>query len=257
MKNHILFLFSAILFVSCCGVPSSKWDNEAADLKGKKILLFTRNGEGYIHDNIPASIEMMFTLSKKEGFALDTTTNSSIFATAQLKQYDAVVFSNTNNDVFDTEAEKEGFVKYIQSGKGFVGIHSACGTERNWTWFKQMIGCTFDFHPPFQPFTVKAVDKAHPSTKGIPEVWNVKDEFYVMKEMNPTVRILMVSDFSSPDFNQSRNMPNTFGKVFPSVWCNNFDGGRQWFTSLGHDKSDYSNPIYVGHILGGLKWVVK
>ena len=255
--KQIILLFSSLLFVSCSCTSYSKWDNEAADLKGKKILLFTKNGEGYIHDNIDASIEMMFDLGKKEGFTVDATTNSSIFAEEQLKQYDAVVFSNTNNVVFDTEAERDGFVKYIRSGKGFVGIHSACGTERSWTWFKQMIGCTFDFHPPFQPFTVKAVDNSHPSTKEIPEVWTVKDEFYIMKEMNPTVRILMVSDFSSPDFILSNPMPNTFGTVFPCVWCNDFDGGRQWFTSLGHDKSDYSNPIYVSHILGGLKWVIK
>jgi len=256
MKNIIL-LISVMLFASCCGEPYSKWDNRVANLKGKKILLFTKNGEGYVHDNIEASVEMMFVLSKKEGFILDTTTNSSIFADKRLMQYHAVVFSNTNNRIFDNEAEKEGLIRYVRSGKGFVGIHSACTSERDWTWYKQMLGCTFDFHPPFQPFTVKVVDNAHPSTKDIPEVWTVEDEFYVMREMNPTVRILMVSDFSSPDFNRSRQMPNTFGTVFPCVWCNEFDGGRQWFTSLGHDISDYSNPIFVSHILGGLKWVVK
>ena len=245
-----------MLFLSC-SVSLSKWDNEAADLKGKKILMFTKIGEGFVHDNIAASVEMMFELSKKEGFKLDTSTNSSIFTKELINQYHAVVFSNTNNTIFDNDEEREGLVKYVRSGKGFVGIHSACTSERNWTWYKQMLGATFDFHPPFQSFTVKVVDNAHPSTKDIPEIWTVKDEFYVMKELNPTVRILMVSDFSSPDFIHSEPIPNTFGTVFPSVWCNEFDGGRQWFTALGHDKSDYSDPVFVSHILGGLKWVVR
>jgi type 1 glutamine amidotransferase len=84
----------------------------------------------------------------------------------------------------------------------------------------------------------------------------VSDELYLMKEFNPSVRVLMVSDFSSPDFKSSKPMPTTFGMVYPSVWCNDFDGGRQWYTALGHNKSDYSDPLFIQHILGGLKWVV-
>ncbi len=257
MKKNIIFLSFILIFLSAS--YASKWDNQAAVLKGKKILLFTKNGKGYIHKNIPASIDMMFALSKQEKFQLDTTTNSSIFASGKLNQYDAIVFSNTNNDVFDNQEEKDGFVKYIRSGKGFVAIHSACGTERNWTWFKQMLGCTFDFHPPLQKFTVRVIDKEHPSTKNVPDAWEVNDELYFMKEINPSIRILMVSDFSSPDFKfKPSNVVNkTFGQVFPCVWCNEFEGGRQWYTALGHNSEDYSNPIYMDHILGGLKWVVK
>ncbi len=256
MKNKLCIML-ALFFIAGSVCYAQKCDNKEAKLKGKKVLLFTKNGKGYIHENIPASIEMFYKLSSKEGFQLDTTTNSSIFASKELQKYHAVVFSNTNNDVFDNQEERDGFVKYIRSGKGFVGVHSACGTERNWDWFKQMLGCTFDFHPPFQEFPVKVVDPSHPSTKGQPSVRIVKDELYFMKEINPTVRILMVSDFSSPTYKSSKSMPYTFGKVFPCVWCNDFEGGRQWYTALGHAPADYSDPNYMGHILGGLKWVIK
>ena len=256
MKTRFLIL--TLLFFFAGNVCfAQKYDNKAANLKGKKVLLFTKNGEGYVHDNIPASIEMFFKLSASEGFQLDTTTNSGIFALKDLQKYHAVVFSNTNDEVFDTQEERDGFVSYIRSGKGFVGIHSAGGTERNWAWYKQLVGGTFDFHPPLQKFQVKVVDASHPSTKDQPTVRTVNDELYFMTEINPTVRILMVSDFSSPDYKSDKPMPTTFGKLFPCVWCNDFDGGRQWFSALGHAPADYSDPNYVAHILGGLKWVIK
>jgi type 1 glutamine amidotransferase len=174
-----------------------------------------------------------------------------------LQQYDVIVFDNTNNDVFDSQAERDGLVRFVRSGKGIVGVHIACGTERNWDWFKQMMGGTFDYHPQFQEFPVLVVDSTHPSMSGIPSPWVVKDELYIMKEMNPTIRVLMVSDFSSPTFKPSSSpMPDIFGKVFPCVWYNTYDGGRQWFSALGHDKNDYQNPLFIRHILQGLEWAV-
>jgi type 1 glutamine amidotransferase len=261
-KNKwLVFPFICFLLLPTIILLTQSCENRTSTLKGKKILVFTKNGEGYVHDNIQASVDMFFELGKNEQFSVDTTSNAAIFSSPALQQYDIIVFSNTNNQVFDTQEERDGLVRHVRSGKGFMGVHIACGAEREWAWFKQMLGGTFDFHPPFQEFPVRVVDSLHPSTFGIPSPWIIKEELYVMKEMNPAVHILMVSDFSSPDFIASWGgdsilpMPNTFGKVFPCVWCNTFEGGRQWFTALGHDKSYYTDPLFVRHILGGLEWV--
>lgn len=187
---------------------------------------------------------------------MDSTSNSTVFPISDLSQYDAIVFANTNNKVFENEEEKEGLIQFNRQGKGIVGIHVVCGTESEWEWFKQMTGGTFDFYSPLQKFNVRVVDDQHPSVRGIPPMWEVEDELYIMKEMNPTVRVLMVSDFSSPYFQHSKPMPDTFGSTFPSVWCNEFDGGRQWFTVLGHKKEDYSDPLFISHIVGDLQWVL-
>lgn len=253
MKKMILIF---LLISSTFQLFADKWDNKTAELKGKKILVFTKNGEGYVHDNLEANVNMFMELGEQYGFEVDSTSNSTVFSTSDLFQYDAVVFANTNHKVFESEAEKEGLMHFNRQGKGIIGIHIACGTEREWDWFKQMIGGTFDYHPPFQKFNVRIVDNEHPSTAAIPPVWEVEDELYILKEMNPTVRILMVSDFSSPDFKHSRPMSNTFGTLFPSVWCNEFDGGRQWYTALGHKKENYSDPLFISHIVGGLQWVL-
>ncbi len=254
LKNKIGALFLLVMVSSW--LHAGKWDNQTGELKGKRILVFTKNGEGFVHDNIEESVGMFLRLAEQEKFHADSTSNSAIFARPDLFHYDAVVFANTNNRVFENQEERDGFVRFTRLGKGFLGIHSAGGTERDWDWFKKMIGGTFDFHPPLQKFTVTAIDSLHPSTQGIPQPWEVSDELYLMKEFNPSVRVLMVSDFSSPDFKSSKPMPTTFGTIYPSVWCNDFDGGRQWYTALGHNKSDYSDPLFIQHILGGLKWVV-
>ena len=245
-----LLLSTITLFTQCS-------ENRTSTLKGKKMLVFIKNGVGFVHDNIQASVDMFLELGKNEQFLVDTTSNSALFASPALQQYDIIVFSNTNNQVFDTQEERNGLMQYVRSGKGFMGVHIACGTEREWKWFKQMLGGTFDFHPVFQEFPVWVVDSLHPSSSGIPSPWMIKDELYVMKELNPTIHIIMVSDFSSPDFIASTPMPDTFGKVFPCVWCNTFEGGRQWVTALGHDKSCYTDSVFVRHILGGLKWLVE
>jgi len=257
LKKYRVFSCIGLFCLLTITFLTQSCDSRSSGLKGKKILVFTKNGEGYVHDNIQASVDMFFELAKNEQFTVDATADSDIFSSPALQQYDIVVFSNTNNRVFDTQEEKNGLMRYVRSGKSIMGVHIACGTERDWDWFKQMLGGTFDFHPPLQEFPVWVVDASHPSVSDLPSPWMIKEELYVMKEMNPTIRVLMVADFSSPGFRTSDPMPDTFGNVFPCVWYNTFDGGRQWFTALGHEKGCYSDPVFVSHILGGLRWLIE
>ena len=221
-----------------------------------KVLFYTKNGEGYVHDNIPNSIEAIKALAKEYGFTVVATEDPAVFNDDHLKEYQAVVFSNTNNQVFDTDQQKVAFMRYIQAGGGFVGIHSASGTERQWKWYKDLLGGTFFWHEPYQKFSVKMIDHTHPSLAHLPEVWEREDECYYLKEMNVNLNVLAVNDLSTID-EIHENRPNTFGEVFPSVWCQEFDGGRQWYTSLGHNKEDYKDPDFRSHILGGIQWVVS
>ena len=228
-----------------------------AQLKNKHVLIFTKNGKGYVHENIPASIAALQKLGIENGFSTDTTTSSALFTDNNLKKYDVIIFSNTNNDVFDTEEQRVAFMRYIQAGGGFMGIHSASGTERKWKWFKLMLGATFLRHPPLQPFTVHILDKKHPAVKNLSPQWETKDECYYFKEINPSIKILLVADISTiKEADSSKNVnPEIFGNRYPASWCHEFDGGRILYTALGHKKEDYSNATYLAHILEGLKWV--
>jgi type 1 glutamine amidotransferase len=253
--KKLIFAFLFITALSDASLLAQKNENK---LKGTRVLVFTKNGKGYVHDNIPASVAAFQKLGTDNGFVVDTTTNSALFTDDYLKKYDALIFSNSNNDVFDTEAQKVAFMRYIQAGGGFMGIHSAIGTERKWKWFKMMMGATFLRHPPIQKFTVHVLDKQHPAMKGLVSSWETSEECYYFKEINPSIKVLMYADLSAikePDSSKFAT-PDVFGNRYPSAWCHEFDGGRIFYTALGHDKSNYSNDIYLALILTGLKWVV-
>lgn len=251
-KKWLCLALAMVLFAAPLLVSAQK-----VNWKKTHILFYTKNGEGYVHDNIPNSILAIKELSKEHGFKVDTTEDPAVFTDENLKKYDAIVFSNTNNNVFDTDEQRVAFMRYIQAGGGFVGIHSASGTERKWRWFKQLLGATFYWHDKFQPFDVIVLDDQHPSLKHLPNKWNREkgDEFYFLKEMGVNLRVLAVNDATTLTGENPKRL-DTFGEVFPSVWCQEFDGGRSWYTSLGHDKNDYYDPAFRTHFLGGIEWVI-
>ncbi|MDX1637420.1 MAG: DUF6807 family protein [Balneolaceae bacterium] len=227
-------------------------------LAGSRILVYTRNGEGYVHDNIPNSIEAIKNLGKKYNFTVDASEDPADFTEENLKKYDALVFSNTNNDIFETELQHLALQDYMQNGGSFVGIHSASGSERDWPWFWSLVGGTFHRHAPFQEFTVDVTDKTHASTTHLPDNWVREDECYYLKQLNPNVNVLLHADMTTVEDKEKSKYPgDVFGEKFPLAWHHEFEGGRSWYTALGHSVEDYDDPVFVRHILGGIEWAVS
>jgi len=243
--------------------PINLYAKDDVKWKKVKVLVYTKNGKGYVHDNIPSAVAAIQKLGNENGFKVDTSSNAAVMTEANLKQYTMLIFPSTNNDVFDTDAQRLAFRRYIEAGGGFVGIHSVTGTERNWQWFKMMMGGTFSWHAKFQKFTVRVIDGAHPSMQGLPKVWEKEDEFYFAKELYPGTKTIMVNDVSTLNRSDTtqKNLiiknAGTFGDLYPASWTNNFDGGHTWFTTLGHHKKDYTDATYVQHILQGIRYIAS
>ena len=256
MKRSIvlpcLLLATAAMFCPSCGTAPAQGAEE------KRVLLYTRNGltlagkKGFVHDNIAASVEAIKKLGEENGFAVDVSDDPKSFTDENLKKYKALVFSNTNNEVFDTEEQKKALQNYVHAGGGIAGIHSACAMMRNWPWMWQLMGGTFEYHPKFQPFTIKVVDRKHPSTAHLGETWEWQDEFYFLKEMPKDLHILLEGDLTKLD---DKRKPQD-EKSRPLAWCHEFEGGRVWFTALGHKKEAYADPVFLKHILGGIQWAM-
>jgi len=243
----------AVLFIFSGCATGKHSDKSEVNWKKVNVLVYTKNGKGYVHDNIPAAVACIQRLGKQNHFGVTVTDNPASFNDANLKKYNALIFTSTNNEVFDNDAQKVALMRYIQAGGGFVGIHSVTGTERNWQWFKRLVGGTFVRHAKHQPFVEIVIDTSNVSTSFLPRHWDVNDECYYTTDINPDIHVLTVHDLSTvtdPD------KPNIYGTVFPSTWCHEFDGGREWYTALGHDSETYSDPVFKKFIMGGIKWVI-
>ncbi|MDP4131398.1 MAG: ThuA domain-containing protein [Bacteroidota bacterium] len=218
------------------------------------VLVYTRNGIGYVHDNIASAAASIKQLGVRYGFTVDVSDNPADFNDANLKKCNVLIFDNTNNDVFDTDEQKLALMHYIEAGGGFVGLHSATGTERSWPWFKRMIGASFQRHAKHQPFKEIIIDDANPSVSFLPHIWEQNDECYFFREVNPDLHVLMVHDLTT--LMDDKDKPDFYGASSPSAWCHEFDGGREWYTSLGHDSTTYFKPDFQKHILGGIQWAI-
>ena len=223
----------------------------------KRILIYTKNGEGYVHENIAASVVALEKICAEEGILTDVSDLPSVFTRENLEQYDGIVFSNSNNKGFDTQEQRSAFQNFIRNGGGFMAIHSANATARDWPWYWSMVGGKFIRHAPHQEFDVLVTDAEHPSTAHLPDRWTIKDECYYSFQLNPDIHVLLSADMTTVEDEGKDEYPGeTFGQLFPLVWCHEFEGGRQWYTALGHDPWFYEDPLFVEHLRGGLLWIL-
>jgi type 1 glutamine amidotransferase len=249
------FLFALIIFLSAIPISAiaQKKDKSSVNWKKVNVLIYTKNGKGYVHKNIPSAVKAIQEMGVQNGFGTEVSDDPAVFNEANLKKYDALIFTSTNNETFDTDEQKVAFMRYVQAGGGFVGIHSVTGSERKWEWFKRLVGGTFVRHAKHQKFKQIIIDKTHPSTASLPENWENLDECYYVTTINPDIHVVLAHDLTTVD---DKEKPLWFGNSYPSAWYHEWDGGRQFYTALGHDAVMYDDPVFRKHILGGLQWVV-
>ncbi|MDP9041464.1 MAG: ThuA domain-containing protein [Bacteroidota bacterium] len=234
----IALLFLIVLIFSAATVADRK----------PAILIFSKTN-GYHHACIPVGIAAIRKLGEENNFAVDTTTDSLKFTPKILKKYAAIVFMCPTGEVLGTE-QQEAFKKYIQGGGGFAGIHSATDCEYNFPWYGQLVGAYFKSHPKQQEAKLIVVNKNHPSTESLPDSWVRRDEWYNFRDLAPGLSILIKIDESS--YTGGEN-----GSNHPMAWYHSFEGGRAFYTGLGHTDESYSDPIFLKHLLGGIEWAMK
>lgn len=239
--KKILFLFlviSALLYVSC----SNKRE-------GKPVVLVFSKTAGFVHSSIPQGIAAIQKLGMENGFEVDTTKNAALFNEDSLKKYAAVIFLNTTGNVLDYKQEA-AFERYIQSGGGFVGVHAATDTEYDWGWYGKLVGAYFKSHPRTQEAKFIIKDKNFGATEFFTDtVWQRRDELYNFKDLNPDVHVLITVDESSYE-------GGTHGAYHPMSWYHQYDGGRAFYTELGHTEESYSEENYLKHLLEGIQYAI-
>ncbi|MDB5124098.1 MAG: Trehalose utilization [Mucilaginibacter sp.] len=235
MKNKILII-SILAFISLSAIA-----------KQKRVLIFSKTA-GYHHNSIAVGVPAIIKLGHENNFDVDTTTNSEKFTYDNLKQYAAVIFLSTTGDVLNDSQQAE-FEKYIRSGGGFVGVHAATDTEYGWPWYGNLVGAYFKSHPAQQFAVLHVIDRNFIATKHLPADWRRFDEWYNFKWIAPGLHVLMKID-------EKTYTGGANGDDHPMSWYHEYDGGRAFYTELGHTDESYADPLYLNHLLGGIKYAM-
>ncbi|WP_329232387.1 ThuA domain-containing protein [Streptomyces canus] len=233
----------AALLLGCVSEPAASHSADA-----ERVLVFSKTA-GFRHDSIPDGVAAVKQLGETGGFTVDATEDANAFTPKNLRRYDAVVFLSTTGDVLDP-TQQRAFEGYIRQGGGYVGIHAAADTEYDWTFYGGLVGAYFQSHPAIQPATVVAEDRAHPSTSGLPPTWNRTDEWYNYRS-NPRDRAHVLASLD-----ESSYTGGTMNGDHPIAWCQDYQGGRAFYTGLGHTKESYADPAFLGHVLGGIRYAI-
>ncbi|MEH0828231.1 MULTISPECIES: ThuA domain-containing protein [unclassified Micromonospora] len=222
------------------------------------VLVFSKVTNFY-HDSIPAGIAAIQQLGVDHNFTVEATTDAGAFTDANLARFDVLVFNNTNStptsgDLLNA-GQRTALQNYIRGGGGWVGLHAATASERDWTWYEGLVGTIFDYHPDFSatggtyPGRVKVLDHAHPSTTGLPELWERSEEWYNWRT-NPTGKVHTLAQIKVRDGINGLDE----GVDHAYSWCQNYDGGRSWYTAGGHSSSSFAEPAFLAHLRGGIEW---
>ena len=212
-----------------------------------RVLVFTKTA-GFYHKSIPVGRAAIYKLGQENNFRVDTTSNDAYFVEDSLKNYSAVVFLSTTENVLNSQ-QQVAFERYIQAGGGFAGIHAAADTEYDWPWYNKLVGAYFSSHPKQQKAVVQVTDKNHPSTSFLPDRWERFDEWYNYKSIHPGIKVLATLDETSYE-------GGTNGANHPIAWYHQFDGGRAFYTGGGHTDESFGEPLFIKHVLEGIKYAM-
>ena len=254
-KGWLLSFF--VLALSATSVQKSHATGfDTLPKKQFNVLLFTKTA-GWHHKSQTEGVKALEGLADKHFFNLIWHEESHYFNDDYLKNVDVVVFLSTTGDILNLK-EQAALERFVKAGKGFVGIHSASDTEYDWSWYQKLVGRTFNIHPVIQTGVLSKV----PNTNFIglnhmPQQMLWTDEWYEFGPELTKLNYLLTVDEQT--YNPAADWGNNktgsgMGAFHPISWYHNYDGGRSFYTALGHTNAVYKSEFLTEHIYGGIYW---
>lgn len=246
MKKILLFLFATAMLIP---------DALTAQEGQFNALLFTKT-EGWHHESINEGVDAIRELGERHMFSVNWQEMTGVFTDDGLENYDVLIFLNTTGDVLNEE-QQAAVERFIQAGKGFVGIHSASDTEYDWEWYTQLVGRMFKTHPKIESAKITIQDNSFPGLERHPETRWWTDEWYEFHEEKVEgLNYLVTVDEGTYDFTDDwgRGVSHGMGGFHPVAWYHEFDGGRSFYTAMGHMPENFRDELFLEHIFGGILW---
>jgi type 1 glutamine amidotransferase len=238
--------FVGFVLAAACGMSSQTPPGPSPVAPTFSVLVFSKTA-GFRHDSIPAGIEAVRRQGATRGFSVDASEDSGVFADDSLGKHKVIVFLSTTGDVLNASQEA-AFERFIRRGGGFVGVHSASDTEYDWAFYGGLVGAYFAGHPDIQNAAIQVEDSAHPATQSLPRPWTRRDEWYNFRQ-NPRSRVNVLATLDERSY-----MGGTMAPDHPIVWSHSYEGGRSFYTALGHTQESYSESAFVDHLGRAILW---
>ncbi len=244
-KQFVIFLLAQVCFFTLA----------RAQQKQFKALIVTTT-RGWHHESLHAGVLAIQELGRKNFFDAVLFEDPNGFTDKFLSQFQVVIFLNTTGDIFDS-AQQKVMERFIEAGKGFVGIHSASDTEYEWEWYTKLVGRMFHIHPAIQTARLNIIDNSFPGLQGYTGNKWWTDEWYEFgaEKISGLNYILAVDETSyNPNVQWGEKKGVGMGKLHPVAWYHNYDGGRSFYTALGHMPEDFSDPAFLNFLYSGIFW---
>jgi type 1 glutamine amidotransferase len=250
-----LFVFVFFLVASFSLIAQQK----KIDTSSKKIKILNFYGDnGFVHSSKEAGLKLIEDLGMQNKWEVVSTADTSIFNVKDLKSFDVIIFNNNCGNKGRVLSKENQFAlqKYIRKGGGFVGIHCAGAIWKEegefQNWYEGLIGTKLIDHPKVQSAKLIIEDSSDPITKHLGKEWVVKDEWHRFSS-NPRSHVKVLLSVDETSYKGTQKM----GGDHPFTWYHHYDGGRSFFTSLGHTKEIYSDTKFQKLLENGIKWAAE
>jgi len=234
--------------------PELPHDLERATLA---ILLFSKTS-GFRHEEaIPAMRASIDRLAALHGWAVFATENAAVFDDALLSQFDVVIGNNTTGDNWTAE-QKDAFIRWVEGGGGFVGVHGAGGTRyRYWSWYTDALlgGGRFTGHPmgpQFREATVLVEDTASPIVAHFGPSFVHTDEWYSFEASARKAGSHVLATLDESSYLPGEEL--SMGNDHPIIWTACPGSGRSFYSALGHQASTYAMPAHERMLEAAIAW---
>jgi uncharacterized protein len=242
--RRLLFLLLALMVAA----PA------AAHARGA-ILIYSGT-TGYRHESIPAGVEAVTALAKRRSLTVVASEDPAIFSAASLNRFRAIVLLSCTTDPKNPASEwlvgerRDALQRFVHRGGGILAIHAAADSHYHWPWYGKMIGGHFARHPQGTPTgNVHVAAAGTTLVAGLPATKRRTDEWYYFDDYDPTSQLLVTLDPAS--IGEADVNPN------PMAWAREVEGGRVFYTAMGHTRESYSDPYFLRLVGNGMDWVLK
>jgi len=248
--------------------------------KPRKLLVFSRSW-GYKHTARPFGAEAFEIMGQETGaFEATVTDDDSLFEPEKIREFDAVVLNNTNEEIFlpeefaelpqEQQAQarrrdellKKSLADFVRAGGGLAVVHAGVASFAGWPEFGEIVGARFDNHPWGAGSTVvlRIEEPDHPLTAAFKErYFIVTDEIYQVKDpyTREDLRVLIsVDPERTKTTPQQKELIHRQDGDFAMTWIKSYGKGRVFYCALGHQHELFWNPVVLQHYLDGFQFVL-